>query len=476
MAAPSLNVTIGDRGESQPDPGDVGAWLVAGLFDRGPTDRYVECRSLSTLKAAFGDVVSYSYMVRAAEAYFREANGAGRMLVKRTVGPAATKGTLALSSAVPAVVGTFTAISEGAWPTEITFTVATGSGSTRTVTMKQNGTALFSEAFTAALDLQAAIEATGLGTFPLGAGSWPLAVLAETAVSAGSDDRASIPTTQAGWVTELAIFDEDAGTGTVSLPGVTTPAAHAALLEHAETFRRFAELDAIDTATVASLTAPAATLRALDERAGYGQLLAPWVQVPGPGSGTVTIPPSGAVAGRMAAADRENPEGPGQPAACGFGVFRWVQDVTQEWTRAERDTLSDAGVTVIRNVKGKVQPFDSRTLADPNVWPQYDSAAGMRVVLAIASQAQAVLNAYLEKVITPGLYSTIKKDIVAIGMEWWSPPRNAIFGATPEEAFEATVGAGTAPRSVAANLSIRPSESVNRIDFVLTTVATEDTI
>jgi hypothetical protein len=100
----------------------------------------------------------------------------------------------------------------------------------------------------------------------------------------------------------------------------------------------------------------------------------------------------------------------------------------------------------------------------------------MRVVLAIASQAQAVLNAYLEKVITPGLYSTIKKDIVAIGMEWWSPPRNAIFGATPEEAFEATVGAGTAPRSVAANLSIRPSESVNRIDFVLTTVATEDTI
>lgn len=476
MPAPSFEVTIGDRGAAVPQPGDVGAWFVAGLFDRGPTDVVTECLSLSAVKAAYGDITTYSYMIRSAEAYFREANGAGRMLVKRIVGPAATKGTLALSSAAPAVVMTLTAISPGDWSTELSVTVLTGAGSTRTVTFEQDGEVVFSAAFTTAADLKAAFEATGLVTVALGVGVWPLAVLAETALSAGSDDRASIPTTEDGWYDELEAFDEDLDTGTVSLPGVTTPAAHAALDRHAEAYRRFAEKDAIDTATVVSLTAPAATLRAADERAGYGQLLAPWVQIPGPGTGLVTIPPSGAVAGRMAAADRENRAGPGQPAAAGYGVFRFVQDVTQEWSKADRDILADAGVTVIRNIKGKVQPYGSRTVADPETWPQYDSAAGMRVVLAIASECKAAIGKYIEALIDGHghLYSAVDKDLAGIGQSWYE--REALFGDSPGEAFAASSGPGTAPRSIAANLIVRPGESVNTITLLVTTVSTEDTI
>jgi hypothetical protein len=477
MPAPSLDITIGDRGPASPQPGDVGAWFAAGLFDRGPTTTVTECLSLNAVKAAYGDVVTYSDMVREAEAYFREANGAGRMLVKRIVGAAASNGTLVLASSVSGTMMTVNAISPGSWSTELTLTIA-GSGGTRTVTFKQAGATVFSTLFSTALDMQAALVATGLVTAPLGAGVWPPTAITETALSAGSDDRASIPTTEAGWRAELDVFDNEHRheTGTVSLPGVTTPAAHAALFAHAKASRRFAEADGIDTATAVSLTSPAATIRALGVTAGYGQVLAPWVKIPGPGTGTVTIPPSGAVAGRMAAADRENRAGPGQPAACGFGVFRWVKDVTQTYSKADRDTLADAGVTVIRNVRGRVQPFSSRTVADPALWPQYDSAAGMRVVLAVASECYSQLLKYLEAVIDGNghLYGAIQKDLVGIGQSWYE--RDALFGATPAEAFAAIVGPGPTERALAANLVLRPSESVNTISLLITTIATSDVI
>jgi len=486
MPEPELNITIGDRGEAVPQPGDVGALMASFVAERGPADIYTTCLSLSKVKAVYGDVDSGSYGIRNAEAYFREANGAGRLLAKRLVGPAATSGTLALSSAAPAVVMTLTAAAmdadgvlhanPGAWSTELTVEVLTGAGSTRTVTFKQDGATLFSEAFTTATALEDAFEATGLVSVATGVGVWPLAVLAETALSAGADDRASIPTTQAGWLAELAIFDGDAPTGTVSLPGITTPAAHAALVQHAESFRRFAALDAIDTATVASLTAPAATLRALGSRAGYGAMYAPWEKIPGPGTGLVTVPPSGAQAGRMAAADRENRPGPGQPAAQSFGVMRFVADVTQTWSKADRDTLHDAGVTVTRNDRGRIYAVGSRTLADPDVWEQYSGAAGVRVVLAVADECEDDMQKYLEKNIDPALhiYSEVQKDLVGRGSAWYA--RDALFGATAGEAFAAIVGAGSAPRSLAANLAMRPTTSVKTIDLLITTVAPSDEI
>lgn len=476
MPAPSLQIEIGDRGAASPQPGDVGAWLVAALADRGPVTEVVECLSLSKVKAVYGDAVAYSHLIRSAEAYFREANGAGRMLIKRVVGPAATSGTLALASTTAGTALTVTAASPGAWSTELSLEVTLGTGDGRIVTFRQNDQVVFSAEYTSSEALQDALNATGLVTAALGAGVWPIAALAQTALSAGTDDRAAIPTTSDGWLAELAYFDEDLPTGTISIPGDTTPAAHDALDAHAQAYRRFAGKDAIDTATVVSLTAPAATLRAAGERAGYGQLYAPWVKIPGPGTGLVTIPPSGAVAGRMAAADRENRAGPGQPAAASYGIFRFVRDVTQEWSQEDRDILADAGVTVIRNIKGAVQPYSSRTLADPELWPQYDSAAGMRVVLAIASECQAQLDKYIEATIDGNghLYSAVQKDLIGIGQDWYG--RLALFGENAGEAFAASVGPGSAARSIAANLIIRPSESVNTISLLITTVATSDTI
>lgn len=482
MPAPSLEVTIGDRGPASPQPGDIGTWFVAALADHGPVGTVTECLSLNAVQQAYGDVVAYSHLIRAAEAYFREANGWGRMLVTRIVGPAATAGELDLSSTAPAVVLTVTAISPGDWSDALTITVTASTGSGRIVTLKHAGETILTGEYTTDTGLQDALDATGLVTASLGPGSWPIAVLAETPLAGGDDDRASIPSTVDGWLEELEPFELELGAGTVSLPGITTPAAHEALLRHGEMFKRFAALDAIDTPTVASLTAPAGDLRDLDETAGYGQMLAPWVRIPGPGTELVAIPPSGAVAGRMAAADHENSEGPGQPAAGRFGELRWVRDVTQEWTQAQRDTLSEAGVTVIRNIRGRVQPYDALTLADPATWPQYAEANGMRVVLAIYSEMVAAMEPYVLRVIDGNrhLLSEINKDLVAICQSWYA--RRALYGATAAEAFNVDTGTGVNPdealaqRRISAQVDLRTSPFVSHFGLLITKVAAGDTI
>lgn len=477
--APSLEITIGDRGPASPQPGDVGAWFAAGLAARGPVGSVSECLSLAQVKSIYGDVVSYSHLIRSAEQYFRQ--GGSRMVVSRIVGPAATKGLLALSSSAPAVVMTVTADSAGAWSAGLTITVTAGAGSDRVVTFEDNGDALFSATFSSAAALQDAFEDTGLVDVALGAGVWPIAVLAETPLSTGTDDQAGIPTTVAGWTTVLAVFAADLGVGSVSLPGVTTPAAHEALGRHFWTHRRWPLCDAIDTATVASLTSPAGTLRALTAPIALGQLLAPWITVPYL-TGTVTIPPSGAVAGRLASADHENPAGPGQPAAASFGVLTGVVDVTREWTQAERDTLSEAGVTVIRNIRGNVQPYDALSWADTGVYPQYAEASGMRVVLAIYSEALAALEQYVMAVIDGNrhLLSAVEKDLVAICQAWYS--REALYGATAGEAFSVDTGPGVNPdaqlalRKIAAQMELRTSPFAATVALLITKVAAGDTI
>lgn len=476
MPAPSISVTIGDRGEAQPVPGDVGALFAAGIATLGVIGAVVECRSLSQVKTAFGDVDSGSYLIRTLERFFRE--GGSRALVSRIGGPAAAKGTLNLSSTAPAVVVALAAISEGNWSNNLQVVVTTTSGSIRNVTFTNNGVTVFSAVFSTAADLVAAFNATGLVTATLGVGTWPIAN-SSASLTGGSDDRASIPTTVAGWLTVLAAFDEDTyGTGSVALPGITTPAAHEALLRHGQSFYRFALLDGIDTSVAASNETPSATLTAaLGSIGGYGEVFVPWLLVDGPGSLPVTIPPCGAVAGRMALADRENLAGPGQPAAARFGEFATVQDVTQTYSQTDRDALADAGVVVIRNIRGKVQPYDDCTLADPDTWPQYATVGPMRVALAIRSQVLAAMDAYIMETIDGNghLLSAVEKDAVGIGQSWYG--REALYGATAGEAFAVQVSLDPANvRRIVADMQIRGSETAKTIDYTITKVAAGDTI
>lgn len=134
-------------------------------------------------------------------------------------------------------------------------------------------------------------------------------VVQETVLAGGNDDFAGVSaatyigTDNGSTRTGLQVFNSEVfGTGQVALPGVTTQAAHAALIAHAETFKRFALLDAALGADKDAVV----TARNLIGSA-YAALYWPWVeQLDLEGAGVRKFyPPSGFIAGVIARAEFE---------------------------------------------------------------------------------------------------------------------------------------------------------------------------
>ena len=155
--APGYQITVGDRGPGSPDPGDVSSWFVVTLSERGPVGRATESRSFSQWKATYGDKVAWSDTYRAVEAFFRE--GGARVVASRVVGPAPTKGELALRNTSPADVVKVYAASPGDYSTGLKITVTAGVGNERLVTLKDGGELLWSaRSFSSKEDLAAALN------------------------------------------------------------------------------------------------------------------------------------------------------------------------------------------------------------------------------------------------------------------------------------------------------------------------------
>lgn len=133
------------------------------------------------------------------------------------------------------------------------------------------------------------------------------AVLAKTALTGGTDDRASIDaaryigindgTTRTGL---RAFDDEQLGAGQVAIPGITATSVHTALIAHGESYHRLALIDpplGSDKSAVLAIRALYGTW--------YGALYWPWVLMPDHAGGLNKFyPPSCAVAGACALVDR----------------------------------------------------------------------------------------------------------------------------------------------------------------------------
>lgn len=160
--------------------------------------------------------------------------------------------------------------------------------------------------------------------------------------------------TEAEWAAALAKLTTDYGPGQVVIPGVNTAGAYAALIDHAASTKRTVLLDAAKDATATALTTAAAGLAAGDgaERA---TIVAPWVTVPGPGGVAREVPGSVIAAGLAARGDARvghTNHAPAFDQGVGAGAVQRGIDVTTTYTAAEQDALHDAGVSVIRNVRG----------------------------------------------------------------------------------------------------------------------------
>jgi hypothetical protein len=133
------------------------------------------------------------------------------------------------------------------------------------------------------------------------------AVLAETALAGGTDDRASIDaaryigindgTTRTGL---RAFEDEHLGAGQVCVPGITSDTVHAALIAHGNTYYR----TALPDPPLGSDKQDVLDIRAL-YGTWFGALYWPWVLMPDHAGGLNKFyPPSCAVAGACAQVDR----------------------------------------------------------------------------------------------------------------------------------------------------------------------------
>jgi uncharacterized protein len=136
------------------------------------------------------------------------------------------------------------------------------------------------------------------------------ALAAESSLTGGTDDFATMNAGSfvgtdggPGARTGLQAFnDEELGTGQVAIPGITADTVHAALLAHAEAYKRLALIDP----PLASDKQDVADIRAL-YGSWFGAIYWPWVEMLDfEGSGlTKFYPPSGFAAGVCAKADRE---------------------------------------------------------------------------------------------------------------------------------------------------------------------------
>lgn len=446
---PGTLVTIRETPVPRSAPTDTGTWFVAGQTEKGPVTPQ-PVNSMADYSRIYGARVSYGFLYDALEAFFRE--GGRRAYVARTVGPAATTGSLNLLDSGAGISLVASAIGPGAYSSDITVQVAAGVGAgTFVITVRYAGVIV--ETSPDLADQAAAIawaEYSNYIRLTLGATALDPAVLAATALSAGSDDRNNI--VDASYKTSLDKFTRDLGPGQVSIPGRTTAQGYTDLQTHATANFRIAYLDAADTATQATLLAAAAAQKGVNGRfSGY---FWPWVKIPGLTAGTTrTVPPSAFAAGKTAASDVSNT--PNKAIAGKWGDLTGALGLSQaNPTDAEREILNNGGVNVIKPFRGGYRIYGYRSLADPIADPRWRSLGGSRLIMAFEARAQDILETFVfEEIDGFGrLFASLNGLLTDLANEYYLA--GSLYGTTPAEAYNIDTGASVNTAQTIANEEI----------------------
>jgi hypothetical protein len=475
MALPGTTVTVRDTAPPRSAPTAADAWFVAGLTEKGPlTPNMVG--SLDAFRALYGARQTYSILSDAVEAFFRE--GGTRLFVARVVGPAAVVATVNLPGTTGTTM-TARALGPGDYGNALSVVIAVGgTPGTYVVTVKSGGTTV--EVSPELVDEQAGIDWSQASSYIrlTKAGGTGDPTAGTYALATGTDDRASI--LDAAWTAALDMFSADLGPGQVSMPGRTTAAAHAAILAHAAKTNRIGLLDAPDTPTVATLVAAATAARGTTN-GRYGALLAPWGIAPGViASTTRTIPPSAVMAALIATADRVGT--PNQPAAGRNGQSSYLVGLTQTYSDADRGTLNDGGVDVMRTVYGGVRAYGYRTLADPTTEAAWLELSNARLFMAIRAEGAAIAESFVFAEIDGRgrTFSQLAGALVGMLVPYFEA--GSLYGTTPAEAFAVDVGAQVntpatiAARELRAVISLRVSHFAEVVALQIAKVPTTESL
>lgn len=343
---------------------DPRTFFIAGLAERGDTVNPIIIRSSVEARSLLGDRVTYGALYDAIESFFGEAGeNSGRVIAARVVGPAATVGLLNLQDRAVTPVNTLriNAKDAGAWSSGITVQVLDGTAVNTFTLVVRYGDDV--ETYADLATPAAAVTALAASAYVRGvdlasASAVPTnnpKVLAATALSAGTDDRAAV--TAATMVTALSRFGKDLGPGLVAIPGQPDSTVASGLAAHARTNGRIA-LTSPAAGTTPTQAGTAA--RALRSTAGadYLGFLYLWQLVPDGAGGTRLVSPEGIAAGLRARLDR-----PWAAPAGEAGITRFSLSAERTLTAEEINTLDDDAVTTFRTVLGGVRLYGWRSLS-----------------------------------------------------------------------------------------------------------------
>jgi hypothetical protein len=424
--------------------------FIAGEAERGPVGVAVAVRSKARFEENFGGAFAPGYLWDAARLFPLE--GGSTQYYSRAVGPSAKAASAKLKDGEDAntleviAAHKLAATDPGAWGNDLDVKTEVGEGKVTYTILLAGEQVEKSEPLATNADAVTWAEDSGYVRFKDLGGADPKAQ--EVSLSGGTDDRSNITDTERAKALEA--FLPEHGPGQVVYPGATTTAMREALAEHAKATNRIVVPDAADTHTVATLKGSSGELSDLDpELLGcMFQPFGPWVTVEGEGRTTKTLPPSILVMAAIARHDRETYDdaigvnNPNDPAAGINGVLREATGLSQApWTDAERETLNEGGVNVLREVNGEVRIYGYRTMADPVTHPALRDGNNRRIDMAILAKAAAIgeefvfaqIDARGQKLgeLAGAIVGEVMAPYHAVG---------ALFGDTPAEAYSVDVG------------------------------------
>lgn len=491
------------RTQARPGPSRLlrapsSTYFVVGLTERGPTGMDKDAnlvRNLQEFRSKFGDRTPYSPLYDDLDTFFSE--GGARAYVKRLAGPAATTGFLNLADrAAGAGLSTVkvSAASVGSWSSRLSLVVADGAvPNTFSVTVLLDGQpvelyanqatpAAFVAEVTRRRSPYIVAEDLASVTPPGLVGANNPRVVAASALSAGTDDRAAL--TGASYIAGLASFGPHLGAGIVAIPGQDASIVGAGLIAHAVSVhdRRLVILTPPKGQTVAQARALEVGFRGVvgSEYAGF---FYPWTVTPDGAGGRRTTDPAGYVAGVRARTHNELPGGgPWEAPAGEKATARHVIDVEHvegglvDGDEATINALNADGVSVItRFDEAGVQLYGWRSLSTDEV--NYRLLTARDTMNHVATEGKRLLQSFVfGKVDSKGrffsrLHSTIKGDLLEpIARADGLYSRNDDGGYTID-----AVGPNTedvlARDEVIVAVSIRVSPTAEQITMLLTKVA-----
>jgi hypothetical protein len=420
---------------------DTGQAFMVGQTGRGPTDRAERIVSQARYELVYGDRSGGDLLADAVSAYFNE--GGGVAYISRAIGAGAGAASAAFGSM------TADAISPGTWGDDLTVAAEAPStlaerlragaprlaGDPIVITVAWQGTVVERSTVVASAD-EAVAWSQGSDLVRLVKGADNIVPVAGTTVDLAGGSNGGAVGAAAG-AAALARSGSGLGPGQVLAPGLTDDAAHQALLAHAGQFKRCALLDLPASADPLDL---AGSVQALADTDGvrFSSAWAPRLSYPGPAGAPILVAYSAVEAALIAVADRVTGN-PNQPAAGANGLARYATGLEFDYTDDQRQALNGEGVNLAKVVYGDVRTYGYRTAAGPQD-PNWRWFGNSRVIMAVAHEANATAENYLLRQIDGRrqLFAALEADLRGICLRHFNA--GALYGETPEEAFQVDTG------------------------------------